>query len=184
MAGDAPTRGTQFDVCRATAHPAIRLRSARLAQYRNHHGFPFVQDPLVIPTPFPTTLLRFPASPTILCASFPPLRAYVHLVSPPQTGPLNREISKNAFNFPLSSVVSPLLVIRLTGDRPFPLVFHANDITSAIEYLLKLLYRYRVIDLASSVSLSLSLSFSLSFYTGIFKFDIRSLSAPLQRVSL
>lgn len=121
MAGDAPTRGTQFDVCRATAHPAIRLRSARLAQYRNHHGFPSVQDPHVIPTP------SFPSLPSPL--SYYSMRFLSsHLLSAPvstsfhpQTGPLNREILKNAFNFPLSSssVVSPPpLVIRLGGDRP------------------------------------------------------------------
>lgn len=114
MAGDAPTRGNQFDVCRATAHPAIRLRSARLAQYRNHHGFPFVQDPLVIPTP--SSLLPFPPP---LYALLPPL---VSPPPPPQTGPLNREILNNAFNFPPSSAL-----IRLSGDRPLLLAFHANE---------------------------------------------------------
>lgn len=74
----------------------------------------------------------------------------------PQTGPLNREILKNAFNFPLSSVVSTLLVIRLNGDRPLLLVFHANDITSMIEYLFK-----TSISIRSNRSCFLSLSLSV-----------------------
>lgn len=164
MAGDAPTRGNQFDVCRATAHPAIRLRSARLAQYRNHHGFPFVQDPLVIPTPsfhpFPRLSMRF----FLLSFHLPPLPKRGHLTAKFWTTPL------------ISLRLLPYLrLIRLSGDRPLLLAFHANE--------------YDRVPFETSISIpsnrSCFLSLSLSFLHGYLRIRY-SFSEPhlppLQRV--
>lgn len=68
--------------------------------------------------PSSSLLLLSTLSPASLCAS----SSSRFTSPPPQTGPLNREILNNAFNFPPSSAL-----IRLSGDRPLLLAFHANE---------------------------------------------------------